>query len=246
MAIAPWLTPPNFLAAMQAGAQLGLGVRRQDEEESQAGDRLRLAYDQLAANERRAHEAVMARQESAKAALALRAQQMSALESYRQSMIEERKQADALREANQQRLADQFTAREDRITKEFGLRETERGEREKRLGEQFQQKEERLGRLMAATNLERQLTTLTKEREKAEEAASWLHRGTRQRAADLRTKEDALRDRIADLTEKDATPATTPAPKTGRVRVKSPDGKIGTIPSDQLEEAKAAGYTVVQ
>jgi hypothetical protein len=32
----------------------------------------------------------------------------------------------------------------------------------------------------------------------------------------------------------------------GRVKVKDRDGKTGTIPADQVDAAKAAGYTIVQ
>lgn len=35
-------------------------------------------------------------------------------------------------------------------------------------------------------------------------------------------------------------------PAADKVKVKSPDGKIGTIPSSQLEDAKKAGYTLAQ
>lgn len=40
--------------------------------------------------------------------------------------------------------------------------------------------------------------------------------------------------------------AAPPAPATGRIRVKSPDGKIGTIPASQRKEAEDAGYTILE
>lgn len=51
---------------------------------------------------------------------------------------------------------------------------------------------------------------------------------------------DDLRKRLADMEapESKADPA-----KSGRVRVKSPDGKIGSISTDQLDDALAHGYT---
>ena len=36
------------------------------------------------------------------------------------------------------------------------------------------------------------------------------------------------------------------APKSGRVKVKDSKGKTGSIPADQVDAAKAAGYTIVQ
>lgn len=41
-----------------------------------------------------------------------------------------------------------------------------------------------------------------------------------------------------------ATPS--PAPSKERVKVKSPDGKVGTIPADQVDEAAKAGYSIVK
>jgi hypothetical protein len=91
----PWLHPPNFLGAMEGGARLGLSARGEQREETGAADRLRLAYDQLAAQEKRASELVKSRQQIASASLALRAQQASALEQYRRDQIEERRKAES-------------------------------------------------------------------------------------------------------------------------------------------------------
>jgi hypothetical protein len=41
-------------------------------------------------------------------------------------------------------------------------------------------------------------------------------------------------------------PAAQPAAASGRVRVKSPDGKMGSIPAEQLKDALAQGYTEVK
>jgi hypothetical protein len=41
-------------------------------------------------------------------------------------------------------------------------------------------------------------------------------------------------------------PQAAPSAQTERVRVKSKEGKIGTIPKNQLEEAKKAGYSLVE
>ena len=97
--IAPWLQPLNFIGAEEAGARIGLdrsrlasqdlenanrlNLAQQQEADSvgEAGDRLRLAYTQLASNER----AATARQN---AALALKQQQEQSLDAYRQEMVQ--------------------------------------------------------------------------------------------------------------------------------------------------------------
>lgn len=64
----------------------------------------------------------------------------------------------------------------------------------------------------------------------------------------MMTPEDSVKA-LGDVYDKtiaplSAPPNPVPTPKsTGRVRVKSPDGKIGSIPADQLDEAKAKGYS---
>lgn len=51
-------------------------------------------------------------------------------------------------------------------------------------------------------------------------------------------------NRAAQVLSRYLTPPKTQ--KTGRIRVKSKDGKIGTIPAEQLDEAKKEGYTEVE
>lgn len=112
--IPPWLnvTPEAFVRAASEGAAAGLGARRQYASEVEAGDRLRLAYDTLASQERRADERAQAALEVAQmrtamqsqaqeAALALREQQAASLDAYRQARLgqydteEERRRAAA-------------------------------------------------------------------------------------------------------------------------------------------------------
>jgi hypothetical protein len=111
--IAPWLQPPNFVGAMSAGAAAGLGVRKANQEATEAADRLELAYNQLAANERRAAAATKAKLDLANASLALRGQQMDAMQAYHQGQL-------AAREENMNRLATQFGERENRMKDQFG------------------------------------------------------------------------------------------------------------------------------
>jgi hypothetical protein len=134
---------------MQAGAQTGLSARRADDEEAQSADRLRLAYDQLAENERMASAQAKSRFDLAKSAQQLKAQQfesaqdlkrqqLNAVSAYRAGMLNERQQ-------NMQRLADQFKTRESGIEDRFGQRQDardldreDRQAREDRLSQQFQ------------------------------------------------------------------------------------------------------------
>jgi hypothetical protein len=129
--IAPWLVPPNYSAIMEAGAQTGLAVRRQTESEADAGDRLRLAYDTLAAQERRAAQAAADRKELTHASLALRAQQADAMNAYRMGSLQAREESEARHRDNMTRLAGQFQQTL-----------AERQAREERLGSQFQTKED--------------------------------------------------------------------------------------------------------
>lgn len=101
--VPPWLVPPNFLGASEAGAQMGLGIRRQAEAETEAADRLRLAYDQLASQEQRANE-------QARATMALRAQQLSAMEAYHRDQLAQRAETEKRQRENMDRLAEQFQA----------------------------------------------------------------------------------------------------------------------------------------
>lgn len=104
--IPPWLQPHDFIGAARSGASLGLQARGQDIENQQAADRLQLAYDQLASQERRESEAAKQKQNLAAATLALRGQQMDMLNEYRQNSLGLREQrGDALDEYRKERLA---------------------------------------------------------------------------------------------------------------------------------------------
>ena len=60
---ASWLIPADPLRAMEGGANLALRARSQDLSEESTADRLKLAYDQLAQNER--HQAMALQQQMA-------------------------------------------------------------------------------------------------------------------------------------------------------------------------------------
>jgi hypothetical protein len=59
---------------------------------------------------------------------------------------------------------------------------------------------------------------------------------------DLRRRLVPMYEEERQIRARGSAPSASPAAK-GRVRVKSPDGKTGSIPADQLEAALAAGYT---
>jgi hypothetical protein len=113
----PWLTPPDFIGAMRSGASLGLQARGQDRadeaqafEEQSSADRLKLAYDQLAKQERVASMQAMQKLQLGEAANALRAAHEQALgEHYKemqakaQKMIEVQTASEQLRAAQANR-----------------------------------------------------------------------------------------------------------------------------------------------
>lgn len=129
--LVPWVVPPDYAKIMQAGTSAGLEARsiasreaearrRDDVSQEIAADRLRLAYDQIASQERRAAETVQAKREQSQAALQLRALQSRDLNAYRQGQLEARAQSEERQAANMLRLAEQFRERENRIAEQFG------------------------------------------------------------------------------------------------------------------------------
>ena len=93
--VPPWLdvTPQTFTGAMEAGTRAGLAERSQSAQESEAGDRLRLAYDSLASHERMQNQTAQARLAQNQAAMALRQAQMEGLQDYRRQEEERRRNA---------------------------------------------------------------------------------------------------------------------------------------------------------
>jgi hypothetical protein len=92
--IPPWLdiTPETFLGAAKAGAQIGTQRRKQDLDTQDAADRLRLAYDSLASQERRASESEQMKLELAKNAQQLRQSQMDAVNLRAQERLQQQQQ----------------------------------------------------------------------------------------------------------------------------------------------------------
>lgn len=93
MPVAPWLHPPDFLGAMEAGSAAGTRQRAQAASESEAADRLRLAYDSLASHEKMQNETAQAKMAANEAAMDLRRSQMEGLQDYREKQAGFRQQA---------------------------------------------------------------------------------------------------------------------------------------------------------
>lgn len=95
----------------------------------------------------------------------------------------------------------------------------------------------------AADRLESQATTFTapKMQKQMRDQAKVLS----DRADQIQAQIDAIRGKYQPKTE-ERQPVTTEPSGPKRVKVKSKDGKVGTVPADQVERAKKAGYTVIQ
>lgn len=74
--VPPWLhvTPDYFLSAIRTGSEAGLQRRGQDIQQQEAADRLRLAYDQLGAEQQQHSQEAAAKLALAQQAMALRQQ----------------------------------------------------------------------------------------------------------------------------------------------------------------------------
>lgn len=108
MQTAPWLYPPDYIRAMQAGGALGaerrgqnITMRGQDIGASEAAGRLGLGYAQLGAEEQMAQ----ARSQQAAAAMALRKEQEDLLNQYRQGELANAAKRTADAEARAAQLA---------------------------------------------------------------------------------------------------------------------------------------------
>lgn len=90
----PWLniSPDTFLSAIRSGAGVGAQIREQDIQQAEAGDRLRLAYAQLASQEQRSAEQTQAKLELAHATLSARERQMDLMAQFRQQALDQAQQ----------------------------------------------------------------------------------------------------------------------------------------------------------
>ena len=134
MSVPPWLeyTPQTFLGAMEAGTSAGqrnrsldlqassqdLTARGQSISQSEAADRLRLAYDSLASNERQQNQTAQAKAAQAQAAMELRQAQQQGLQDIREQQMEAKDKELGLRTELGNRAQD---LREQQIKNQFDL-----------------------------------------------------------------------------------------------------------------------------
>ena len=225
----PWLDvkPSDFVRAGQMGAEAGIAARRQYSSEVEAGDRLRLAYDTLASQERRESERVAAQQELAAmkldmqmqqqdAAMALREQQAAALNAYRDARLGQYDVAEGRRQ-------DAAASLEDYRAKSLDLKVQRQADLAKKAEDLRQWRESVEARKMAEmspidraelqSSLSR-LNTIQRELDKELQFGVMLDPGVRQR---LENEQVYLYDRLYDLRQRyPANPLKpAPAPATG-------------------------------
>lgn len=237
--IAPWIVPPNFLGAMEAGTAAGQRERAQGASEREAADRLRYAYDSLAAKEQQSSELAAQKHELARAAMELRAQQMQGLQDYREGMLGAKDRELGIRE---QRAGDLY-----------GYRNALLGLKTDKLT-QAQQATEALRTARAESDAWRQKVAegglAVREAEEARKVAADAQKAAGQMDWSKMLTEPASAPKKSlwnRLFGGDETGTVQPIlPGTTRIRVKSPDGKIGSIPEEQLDDALAAGYEKVE
>jgi hypothetical protein len=85
---APWINAPNIPEIFRAGAGLGLEARGQDVVAQEAGQRLRLSYDTLAAEQEARRQEAAQRAQQINATLALKAGQQDAMSLFRQQQAD--------------------------------------------------------------------------------------------------------------------------------------------------------------
>lgn len=129
--VPPWLdiTPQFFTSAAEGGARLGLAARAQDTEEASAADRLKLAYTQLASQEKIASAKAQQELNFRNADLLLRAHANAGLQQYRAQEAANKAQvaqnaADVLAERVRHNKATESTKSDD-ATKELTRAEHE-------------------------------------------------------------------------------------------------------------------------
>lgn len=216
--IPPWISvqPTDFLNAAQAGARQGAQLA---DTRTQAG----IARDRLASSERENAMRIAAEQASVAARLSAAQRQAEAENALRQWETNQRIQMGQgeldLKREGQQQDYDLELGKIDLGKERIGAMDRQRESRERTAADRALSPVYR--------NVENQLVQVDPKTGQSKV----LH------TAPFRPRNESALDRLLN--------ESAPVP-TERVRVKSPDGKIGTIPSSQLKEALAEGYTQVQ
>lgn len=258
MALGNWNQGVNFMEAIRSGAGLGAQLRGQDIAEAEAGDRLQLAYNQLAEQERAAGERARLAHENQQAALALRAAQASSMEQYRRDQIKAREeqlgQAASAAQALQQYRRDTLTA--------TGARDVDRALYQDRMATAA---EERAG--IGSTPFSPTEVTLPSGRQAAQlgprrfqlypDPDLWMKQTDYRTVASELAKTDPSDPRYAQLLQQKTklgeqlkihhkTKAKAATQKPGKVYVTDPDGNPGWIPEGELDQAIEEGYSPVE
>lgn len=258
MALGSWNQIPNFLEAIRAGAGLGAQLRGQDIAESEAGDRLQLAYDQLATQEREASERARLAHENQRAALALRAEQQSSMEQYRRDQIKAREQQLGQAASAAQALQDY----RNRTLTETGARNVDTALFHDRMATAA---EERAG--IGSTPFSPTEVTLPSGRQAAQlgprrfqlypDPDLWMKQTDYRTVSSELAKTDPSDPRYAQLLQQKnqlgnqlkihhKTKAKAATQKPGKVYVTDPDGNPGWIPEGELDQAIEEGYSPVE
>lgn len=237
--IPSWLDLPNFVQAMREGAATGLAARRQDTDEAQAADKLQLAYESLAEKEHAANELAQYRmtlesdrQQRAADALAQRTQAAEAIQGYREQLLQSK--ADALNKRTVHFGPNGEIVSADPAGNFTVIRAATKGTLDP----------------ISTTEMHEDVKDIHDIDKKLKNVDP-----TSQEAVDLMEEKYRARAKIAgyrkqlspaDAILRPSTPAAAATPSPKRVKVKNKDGKIGTIPEDQLDDALSKGYSLVQ
>lgn len=250
MPLPPWLIPADLVGAASRGAQAGLSIRSQDMAAAQHAAQLALEEDRI--NLAQQQSALNFQVSQQRAAEALR--EHNALEAYRLRTLE----------VNKERLAsEEQSRRAARALTERGLNLQERGLDLRRTPEEIEEAEKRRMDYGAWTQEHRRalldfskaqdalnkfqsnpMTAMLKGKDPSIDAQEEEKIQARDQA---KSAVDALVQQGIQLGhlkgERATLPGATKTSPNGKIRVRSPDGKTGNIPAEQLEAALAEGYT---
>lgn len=271
--LAPWIIPPNYLEAIRSGSAAGLQLGQMQQNRELAQDRLSAAYTQLQERERNQDYIAQLREQGRQAAIEMQKQHYNDLLSLGQQKLDlQQNQLDQAKDLMGQKL-DQSAQRLDQQAR---IQDQLQSIREQNLDLKRQQseskvsEEDKMDYRDALETIRDARKTLASN--PSQEAASKAQKDI----LDAQNTVRKIRGlKPLPVPEEEGTPPDSGKGKailsafmgvpglvreayllakgaekapdaSGRVRVKSPDGKVGTIPSDQLDEAKKAGYTEVQ
>lgn len=254
--IPPWLnvSSSDFVRAAEAGASTGISAERQRASTEEAGNRLRLAYDTLASQERRQDEMAQAKMDLAQsqmemrdrattAALALRESQMQGLQDYRERNL-------GFREQRAGDLYDYRNALLGQASDRLGL-QTQRFQESQQAAEALRKSRTETSAWRRQYEDARLAIAKASEARKAAAAPDWKDLLKEPPAAPRRSLRSYLPTFLGGTPAPTAAaPAATALPPSAAtptdnefVVVTNPSGKKVRIRQAQLDEALAQGYT---